>query len=452
MKRIKTVMILFLLFLLCACNMPIGPQEPFRYEELLFDASYVHTIDVEISEKDWNDLLKQPTKKTKYHVNVTIDGERFEDISFASKGNISLTAIAKKENLNRYSFKLFFTKFNIDHDYHGLDKLHLNNSYCDATFMKDYLSYRILSEAGVETPLVTYVWLTINGEDFGLFQAIEEVGESWLERTGLSKGELYKPEYSNSPKGPHSSSLVYRGSDISRYDIVFAGNVTNADNDAKQRVIASIKAMNDQTDLENFLDTEEIIRYFTGHNFVCNYDSYTGKMPHNYYLYEKDGKISVFPWDYNLAFGGYQSGGTDVCINKGIDSPLRSSSDAKNRPLWTWIAADESYLARYHELYDELLRFYFESGRCEKEIEKIYQMIRPYVEKDPTAFYTSEDFDKAIKNLKVFCTKRAQSIRKQLNGELATTYENQLEEDRIPIDDVNIADMGMYGSRVFPGH
>ena len=48
---------------------------------------------------------------------------------------------------------------------------------------------------------------------------------------------------------------------------------------------------------------EEVIRYFVVHNFVCNGDSYTGTMIHNYYLYEEDGRLSMLPWDYNLAYG-----------------------------------------------------------------------------------------------------------------------------------------------------
>ena len=34
-----------------------------------------------------------------------------------------------------------------------------------------------------------------------------------------------------------------------------------------------------------------MIRYFVVHNFVCNFDSYTGSMIHNYYLYEEDGQL-----------------------------------------------------------------------------------------------------------------------------------------------------------------
>ncbi|MBR4461436.1 MAG: CotH kinase family protein [Erysipelotrichaceae bacterium] len=451
MRRSKAFFILLLSFLLCSCSMPIDSQdtESLSYEELLFDTSYVHKINVEISDEDWNDLLENPKDKTKYHVNVTVDGQRYEDVSFATKGNISLDAIAKKENQIRYSFKINFTKFNKDSDYHGLNKLHLNNGYCDATYMKDYLSYRVLAEAGVKTPLCSYVWLTINGKDFGLYQAIEEVGKSWLKRNDLGDGALYKPEYEDSYRGFHSSSLVYTDDEIGSYPEIFNNNETPVDDQDKHRLIGILKAMNERNDLEEYLDTEEIIRYFVGHNYVGNYDSYTGNMLHNYYLYEKDGKLSVYPWDYNLAFGGFQTGKTIDYVNIGIDTPLRNLKDEEQRPLWTWIAQDDEYLQRYHEIFDELLRSYFESGRCEEEIDTISRMIRSYVEKDPTAFFDVERFDKAIATLKIYCSKRTQSIRKQLNNGLSTVTELQEDADKIPVNDLVISLMGQYGSRFF---
>ena len=44
------------------------------------------------------------------------------------------------------------------------------------------------------------------------------------------------------------------------------------------RVISALKGLAEENDLENYLNTEEIIRYFVAHNFVLNYDSYTGNM------------------------------------------------------------------------------------------------------------------------------------------------------------------------------
>ena len=63
--------------------------------------------------------------------------------------------------------------------------------------MKDYVSYEAFRAAGVPAPLTSYVWLTVNGEDRGLYMAVEDLSESFLERNHGGAGVIYKPESSD---------------------------------------------------------------------------------------------------------------------------------------------------------------------------------------------------------------------------------------------------------------
>ena len=452
------------------------------YADTLFDTSTVHEINVELAEDDWKDLLANPLEKTKYKADVTIDGEKIENVSFATKGNTSLSQVASSDS-DRYSFKINFGKYEKGQTYQGLDKLNLNNIMSDATYMKDYLSYRIMREAGVSTSLTSYVALSVNGELHGLYIAIEDVSDSMLERSGKSSdGALYKPETErldnanggpdkkqdgmqppsgdeqmqqggmNPPSGdgqmpqgdfrPPTNSdgkiempqgggpqgdpmgmdgdssgadLVYSDDNRDSYSDIFDNEENDVSEDDEKELIAAIKALNSGENIEQYWNMDEVIRYFVAHNFVLNYDSYTGTMLHNYYLYQNDGKVSILPWDYNLSFGGFQ-GGSDAtsAANWAIDSPLSGTTEEK-RPLWNAIVSNEAYLEKYHQYYNELLANFFSNGKCTEEIERVYNMIRPYVEKDPTAFYTLDEFDEAVTTLKGFCEKRAESISKQLH-------------------------------------
>ena len=447
--------------------MPGKADEAAGYAGKLFDSNYVHIINIEISDEDWMDLKLHPTEKTKYHINITIDGETLEDVSFATKGNTSLTEVAKNPNSDRYSFKINFKKYVKGQTYYGLNKLNLSNIFADATYMKDFVSYEISREAGVDAPLTSYVWLTVNGEDFGLYLAIEDMSSGYLRRVKNGEGVLYKPatmsfEQSNDSQRTNGSpirdksagaSLLYSTDDLSAYSSIFDNAETDATEADMQRVVAALKGLASQEHLDAYLDTDEIIRYFVAHNFVLNYDSYTGSNLHNYFLYENGGRLQMLPWDYNLAFGGYTGGGpgnthaisASELINWGIDAPLTNASLA-DRPMWSWIAESQEYLARYHQMYDELIQDYFESGRFEEEMEAIHDLIRPYVEKDPSAFYSPERFEQAYEALKIFCALRAESIRKQLNGSLATDYMKQNAADRLSAD-LDPAVMGtMFGN------
>ena len=462
-------------------------SEDTTYETLLFDTSFVHTLDVTIADGDWADLLANPTEKTKYKVNVTIDGETVEKVSFATKGNSSLSQVANDPDSNRYSFKINFGKHVDGQTYYGLNKLNLSNIYADATYMKDYISYEIFRQAGVEAPLTSYVWLTINGEDQGLYLAIEDISESYLDRVNEGEGVLYKPEAEaldvvdadvaqpaqgkapmapggQPPQGgmPNGSSsangadLKYTDDEISSYSDIFDNNETDADEEDQQQVILALKALSENEDLETYLDTEEIIRYFVAHNFVLNYDSYIGTMLHNYYLYENDGRLAMLPWDYNEGFGAFSRGAgqstSTTLVNTGIDTPLSGATEA-DRPMWNWIVSNDEYLEQYHEIFSELISTYFESGKYAEDIDAVYDMIQPYVEKDPTALCTGDQFRTAVSTLKSFCELRSESIRAQLDGTLATATTAQTSESQIDASNISLNDMSTKsgGSGHMPG-
>ena len=95
--------------------------------------------------------------------------------------------------------------------------------------MKDYLCYQMMGYMGVDAPLCSYVWITINGEAWGLYLAVEGVEDSFLERNyGTSYGELYKPD-SQSMGGGRGN-----GADISETELAeqFFSEDTASDSDA----------------------------------------------------------------------------------------------------------------------------------------------------------------------------------------------------------------------------
>ena len=116
--------------------------------------------------------------------------------------------------------------------------------------------------------------------------------------------------------------LIYTDDAFSSYSNIFENAKTAVTDQDKTRLIRSLKTLNEGEDISSVVNVEEVMRYFVVHNFVCNYDSYTGMIVHNYYLYEEDGVLSMIPWDYNLAFGGFL-GGSDATsvVNDPIDSP-----------------------------------------------------------------------------------------------------------------------------------
>ena len=248
--------------------------------------------------------------------------------------------------------------------------------------------------------------------------------------------------------GSSDVSLVYTNDDYGSYSNIFENAKTDISDSDKDRLIASLKQLNEAENIENIVDVDEVIRYFVVHNFVLNFDSYTGSMIHNYYLYEKDGQLSMIPWDYNLAFGGFMSeSDATALVNYPIDTPV-SGGTVDSRPMLAWIFSDAEYTELYHQYFAEFISEYFDSGYFTDMITSVEEMIAPYVEKDPTKFCTYEEFKEGISTLKEFCLLRAQSISGQLDGSIPSTSDGQKQDDSSLIDaaDITVSKMGSMGN------
>ena len=492
----------------------LGIQKAFSapgYETRLFDTSKVHTVNIVMD--DWDEFIRSCTDEEYAACSVIIDNEAYTNVAIRAKGNTSLSNVQNYGN-DRYSFKIEFDHYDGTNTYYGLDKLSLNNIIQDNTYMKDYLTYQMMGYFGVSAPLCSYVQILVNGEEWGLYLAVEGVEESFLSRNyGNDYGELYKPdsmsmgggrgnggkfdmddwendqdntnENSDSsanakpdiqggnrqfPKGgmqmpsgmgqqggmqmpgmngggmggmgSSDVSLIYSDDEYSSYSNIFDNAKTDISDTDKDRLIASLKKLNENSSIEEVVYVEEVIRYFVVHNFVCNFDSYTGSMIHNYYLYEEDGQLSMIPWDYNLAFGGFV-GGSDATslVNYPIDTPV-SGGTVESRPMLSWIFESEEYTELYHQYFAEFISQYFDSGYFTEMIDDVKTIISPYVESDPTKFCAYEEFEQGIDTLGEFCLLRAESVNSQLNGTIASTSDNQDKETFIDASNLSVSDMG----------
>ena len=232
--------------------------------------------------------------------------------------------------------------------------------------------------------------------------------------------------------------LQYSDDDPASYSNIFNNAKTDITAADQNRLIASLKALGEGD--TSVVDTDAVIRYMAVHNFLCNDDSYTGMMVHNYYLYEEDGVLAMIPWDYNLAYGTMSGSNATTSVNTDIDR-LVSMGSTNDRPMANWITASEEYMAQYHTAYQTFMTTAFDSGWFAGEIDRVTAMIAPYVQNDPTAFCTYEEFQTGAETLKQFCLKRAQSVTHQLSGE----------ETLVDASELTLSDMGTMGNMGGPG-
>lgn len=391
-----------------------------EYAQLLFDTTVVHSIDIQVDEAEWDTMIATSGERSKEYIpcDLVIDGERIENIAIRCKGHSSMS---RSKSTGKYSFKAEFDHYADGVSYHGLDKLSLNNLVADSSCMHDYIVYRLMSEFGVVAPLCSYAFVTLNGEDFGLYLAVEAVEDAFLQRNyGPEHGALYKPEGVVMSSGSSGNTrLQYIDDDPASYPNILGTAKTDLTRKDTYRLIGALRRLNERTALDTALDIDRVLRYFVIHSFVYNWDSYTGKSVHNYYLYEEGGRLSMIPWDYNEAFG---SGGEGV--NHPIDTPILSDT-IEERPMLAWIFSDPAYTTQYHEMYSEFLDEFCDSGWVAEELARVRALIAPYVERDPRSFYSTAGFEQGVDSLLLFFKLRAQSVHGQLDGTIPSTAEGQ---------------------------
>ena len=436
----------------------------------IVDKMYITEVDLNIEdgdtffpEFDINDfeVLIGETLGEEYHkANVTINGETIGNVAIRTKGNNSLTSVASSDS-DRYSFKLDFDYYDNNGNYYGLKKLCLNNNYSDNSSMREYIAYQIMGEMGLDVPECAYSHITVNGEEWGLYLAVEPVDEVFLaEHFADATGDLYKPE----GMGGTGADLVYNGDDISAYTGL--NLKTNEDTPDGKEIIALMKALEDGENLEEVLDVESALKYIAANVALANFDSYLGNTTHNYYLYEEDGYFTVIPWDMNLAFGGFGGGEVDIYEptkqgmggfggedkrkdkqdNDAVPNAAESteaqadannqpqppdnadmqgmpSMDSGEKPLVTTLLENETYRSMYEGYLKEIAEKYFTQEYMTELVTKIHDLIAPYVQNDPTAFCTYAEFEQACStdptdqySLAYYAVNMAESIENQLNG------------------------------------
>lgn len=456
---ISASLAVILVILLIIFSRGITPDNTPLYASRIFGTDII-SVDIYADGSDWQNMLDNAMNEEYISADVVINGTRFSNVGIRPKGNSSLQQVYSSDS-DRYSFKIKFDEYVSGQTCFGLDMLVLNNMLGDATYMKEYLTFDMMRELGVTAPYFAYSDITVNGESWGFYFALEAYSDSFKQRiSGDESGMLYNVKSmevggfggeKNRAGGMGGSgsggTLEYSGGDVSSYSAIF-GNVVGAEGSDEDyaRVIAAIKALNEGGDIEKYFDVDEILRYLAVHTFVVNLDSYSSNMAQNYYIYEYDGVIKILPWDYNFAWGAFESGNASGTVNFPIDTPV-SNVEMSARPLISVLFENEDYLALYHGYLRELTEKYFSEGEFARRVNELDGIIGGYVEKDPTAFYTYDEYQTALKTFITVGNLRAESVSGQLDGTVpSATAEQKAESDKlINTAGINLSDMGTNG-------
>ncbi len=371
--------------------------------------------------------------------------------------------------------------------------VNLNNNYADATNMKEALIYDMYQYLGADDSLYNYAKLSVNGEYWGVYLALEAVEDSFLLRNyGVQDGELYKPDSMNiggggepggdfkaddmdfenmtppdmdredAPQPPDSSGerpaenfdfpdgkggfsmsgggadLNYTDDELDSYETIWDGEIADTTKAEHKRVVTALKNISEGNALEDYMDVDDLLRYMAVHVFSVNEDSLSGMMAHNYYLYEAGGKLNLIPWDYNLALGGMgRSNDATSVVNDAIDNAFSGTT------FFDTLMENETYHSQYYAYLQQLVSEYIDGGSFDAFYTRVRSQIDALVESDPTAFYSYDGYLTAAETLYQVVKLRGQSIQGQLDGTIPSTEAAQRTSDALV--DASVLDLSAMG-------
>ena len=181
-----------------------------------YDVSTIQEIKLTFEQTNWDALLDQlkATDEEAYllALSVEINGVMFDSVGVKYKGNSTYNANNLKNPLH---IELNYVHPNAD--YLGYSDVKLGNGAADPTFVREALSYEILSKYMV-SPRANFVKLWINGTYWGVYSNQESINKKLVKAHLYTDGD--NPLFKCNPvggAGPGSNSgnpdLVYSSAD-----------------------------------------------------------------------------------------------------------------------------------------------------------------------------------------------------------------------------------------------
>lgn len=177
----------------------------------------------------------------------------------------------------------------------GLEHLTLNNMVQDPTMLREALGYQVYEAAGVAVPATSYVRLTINGQDYGLYLNLETIDPVFLERRfGDGGGILYEGSYGvDLREGQEDKFQLHEGRDPNHAQLSSLIHAVQAPGDG---VFYGPEAQ---------VETRAFLSMMAASVLLDDWDNYYASNNYRIYWNPSTRRWSFIPTGIDQTFGGY---------------------------------------------------------------------------------------------------------------------------------------------------
>jgi spore coat protein H len=224
----------------------------------------VPRIEIEIPAKslavlrDYHQVWRQPRpERVDVPVTVREGGKVYTNVAIHLKGSFSFQPIGEKPSLT-----LNFAKFAPGQRFHGLNKIHLNNSVQDPSYICEAFARESFNDLGVPSPRASQALVKLNGRNLGMFVLIEGANTQFVKRHfDSAQGNLY-----DGGSGGDVTKALETDSGMNPDD---RSDLTNLVRAARERVPAKRHER-----LREVLDVDRFITFAAVETFIVHWDGY----------------------------------------------------------------------------------------------------------------------------------------------------------------------------------
>jgi spore coat protein CotH len=281
--------------------------------DALFNDGPLPRLHIEIPTAQLKSLNDNPRTPIHATVRETVPGQPdvvYKDVAVHLKGR----AGSFRKTDDKPAFTLNFDKFVPNGRFHGLNKMQLNNSVQDPTYMSEFMASYVFRGAGCPAPRVSNARVWLNGRDLGAYVLKEGFDNVFFKKYFRDRsGNLYEGNYADIDSdlpvhlGEHTPELM--GPPTKQQVQRQAAGLAAATKQASVRLRSLVDATR-QTDpnkrreqLDKVLDIDHFLTFAVCEAMINHGDGYCSGR-NNYRIYDdpRSGKLVFLPQGMDTLF------------------------------------------------------------------------------------------------------------------------------------------------------
>ncbi len=389
----------------------VPPEEPPPDPSAaFFDDGSIGEIRLRIHSADWQKLVANYGSNEYYPCDFVWQEQTVYNVGIRSRG-------AGSRNPFKPGLRVDFNRY-ADQEFLGLTSFILDNTYQDASMMRERIAMRFMAKMNVPAPRERFVKLWVNDLYMGVYTAAESVDKRFLKRTEGLDADGYLFEY----KWQDTWWFTHLGEELEPYEARFAPRTHEGESSSTLHgpIEDLVRAVNESRDVMRdigpYLRIHTFLRHLAVESFLANWDGLVGDFGiNNFYLYRTPTRteFQFIPWDEDFTF-------------KGKDYPVWP--DGTNANVLTRTLLDNGALRGYFlDALLECVRLAEETGEpdadgvvplpwLQREIDAMYTQIRQAAHDDGHKPVSNEVFDAEVDVLREFARFRPGFVRDFVSG------------------------------------